>query len=311
MQKEVKKSKPRNLTQENVFIPFSLIGNYIKVSEDIITRLFKLDEKSKKYIISAYLYIKVKLNESPTNSIKTSIRELANALNSRIESIHYAVNMLKNLDDMDIKIYTTPRNTIISSIEKDYKKFIPFEKSILKELFTIGVNATSVYTFIYTNMHQITSHSRGLCSSLTVTSKVLAYALKIGKNQLPRELDALAHNNFIHLDKKRKQGNIVNLLNTNINKDYIDQEKIIIPYTEQSKNNNPLYGTTPLLIIPYTEQSGLSNPLQESRIDQPKEPPKELYLKEPKEEEEVFLNSKFRKILILIKLIKLKRKLDT
>ncbi len=176
----IKKIEEKNLTKsENILIPSNLIGNFIKISEPIIENLFNLHQKKKKYIISTYLYIKIRLNESYSNQIKITIRELANAFNTNVRNIHDAISHLKKLD-IDIKINSSKNNTTISNINDDLSNisFIPFEKTTLKKIFDTGVNATAIYSLLYTNIHQVISFSKGDYNGMMITSKSISECLR-------------------------------------------------------------------------------------------------------------------------------------
>ncbi len=296
MQKEVKKSNTRNsINQENIFIPSTLTGNYIKIAESIIDDLFNLDEKKKKYAISTYLYMKIKLNESYSGYIKTSMREIANAFNTNVRNIHDAINQLKALHTIDIKINTSKSFTTVSN-NKDAacnNSYIPFSKELLKKVFTHGISSTAIYSFIYTNIHKSVSFSKGEYTGIQVQIKELSGILSTYKGVINKELNELVSSNFINKITKRKLGNLITLRDDNINQEHINQDKKISLYSKHLKINKSVYETLDKKISLYSKHRPADISFQEVDTKETKKPLfKKTFLKKPKEEEEVFLNSK-------------------
>ena len=212
-----------------VFLPKYITGNYIKVSEQFIEKLYSFEfEKKAKLISSVYLYVKIKLNESHTNNIKISIREIAKALNISIGRSHEALKSLKSID-CDILIQTQNKKTTAQYIpEKDPDiYYVKFEKNTLKSLFKLGLNPTAVYTVLYISIHRINTITKNDYNTIDFKIKDLAKYMYSNERTISDILKLLQQNNFVNRLSQRgkNKGNILSLTKTYINKEHINTKQ--------------------------------------------------------------------------------------
>ncbi|MFW5890936.1 MAG: hypothetical protein ACOCUI_01830 [bacterium] len=272
--------------KNNILTPLLLCGNYIKIKETFLDDLLtELDNKKEyKYVLSLYIYLKIKVNETYNNKINPSIRSIAIDLNTSSSNIHKAIHKLKNMNT-DLLIQINKNKTTVQLIPdmEASTNYIPLEKNTFKKLFKHGINAIMTYYFIYYQVHIKSSFTKGDDNTIIFNCKELSKHLKVNKDLLSKALIVLDEHNFINKQTKQKIGSIISL-----KKDYIEEKhirnkiKIKSLNNKQKSDNKPIYQTNPNQLNLYSKQPNSQKVQSSTNSANSKKPlNKKTYTKKP------------------------------